>query len=48
MSQESSDFESRQERREKRLQKKREKMAQHGRAMAELYRWVILKRARKK
>jgi len=36
--------ETRQERREKRLDKKKEKMPQHGRALGHLYKEAILKR----
>jgi len=40
--------ESRQERREKKLRKKRERVPKHGRSLAEMYRRVILKRLRGK
>ena len=40
-------LESRQERREKKLQKKRERMAKHGRNLARVYKEVILKRIKK-
>jgi hypothetical protein len=38
--------ETRQERREERLQKKREKMPQHGRGLGRVYKEAILKRIR--
>jgi hypothetical protein len=38
--------ETRQERREERLKKKREKIPQHGRGMARIYKEAILKRIR--
>ena len=38
--------ETRQERREKRLKKKREQMLQHGRSLLRIYRDAILKRLR--
>lgn len=38
--------ETRQERREKRLKKKREQMLQHGRSLVRIYRDAILKRLR--
>jgi len=38
--------ETRQERREKKLKKKRERMPQHGRSLAKIYRDAILKRLR--
>ncbi len=37
---------TRQERREQRLDKKKEKMPQHGRGMAHLYKQAVEKRAR--
>ena len=37
---------TRQERREERLRKKREKMPQHGKSLARIYRDAILKRLR--
>jgi hypothetical protein len=40
------DGETRQERREKRLKKKREQMLQHGRSLLRIYRDAILKRLR--
>jgi hypothetical protein len=42
------DGETRQERREKRLKKKREQMLQHGRSLVRIYRDAILKRLRGK
>jgi len=39
--------ETRQERREKRLKKKQERMPQHGRSLAQLYKDVILKRLKR-
>jgi hypothetical protein len=38
--------ETRQERREERLKKKREKMPQHGRGLGRIYKEAILKRIR--
>ncbi|MCD6453406.1 MAG: hypothetical protein J7K77_03875 [Dehalococcoidales bacterium] len=40
------DEETRQEHREKRLKKKRERMPQHGRGLARIYKDAILKRLR--
>ena len=42
------DEKTRQERREERLRKKREKMPQHGKSLARVYRDAILKRLRGK
>jgi hypothetical protein len=42
------DNETRQERREKKLKKKREKMPQHGRNLAQIYRDAILKRLKRR
>jgi hypothetical protein len=39
--------ETKQERREKKLQKKREQMPQHGKGLARIYKEVILKRINK-
>jgi hypothetical protein len=39
--------ETKQERREKKLKKKRERMPQHGRSLGKVYRDAILKRLRK-
>ena len=39
--------ETKQERREKKLQKKREQMSQHGKGLARIYKEVILKRINK-
>jgi len=39
--------ETRQERREKKLEKKRERMAQHGKGLAKVYKAVVEKRAKK-
>ena len=41
-------LETRQERREKKLRKKRERMPKHGRSLARMYRDAILKRLRGK
>lgn len=40
--------ETRQERREKKLRKKRERIPQHGRNLGKVYRDAVLKRLRKK
>lgn len=40
--------ETRQERRERRLQKKRERMPKHGKSLARVYRDAVLKRLRGK
>ncbi|MFH1032840.1 MAG: hypothetical protein V1767_09805 [Chloroflexota bacterium] len=40
--------ETRQERREKRLKKKHEKMPQHGKGLAKIYRNAVTKRVKKK
>ena len=40
-------LETKQERREKKLRKKREKMPKHGRNLARIYRDAILKRLRR-
>ena len=40
--------ETRQERRERRLQKKRKRIPQHGKSLARVYRDAVLKRLRKK
>ena len=42
-----NDAETRQERREKRLKKKRERMPQHGRNLAKIYMDAILKRLKR-
>ena len=47
MNSEPVDTGTRQERREKKLKKKREKMPQHGRSLARMYRDAILKRLRR-
>ena len=39
---------TRQERREKKLKKRREKMLQHGRNLAQIYKNAILKRLKRK
>ena len=44
----SDDLETRQERREKKLRKKRERIPQHGRTLGKVYRDAIMKRLRKK
>ena len=38
--------ETKQERREKKLQKKKERIAQHGKGLANLYRSAVLKKLR--
>jgi hypothetical protein len=40
--------ETKQERRERRLRKKRERIPQHGKSLARVYRDAVLKRLRKK
>ncbi len=40
-------IDTRQERRERKLKKQREKMPQHGKGMAKVYRDSVLKRAKK-
>ena len=40
--------ETRQERRERKLKKKRERMPQHGKSLAKIYKEAILKRFRRK
>ena len=40
--------ETRQERREKKLKKKRERMPQHGRSLAKIYMDAVLKRLKRK
>jgi hypothetical protein len=40
--------ETRQERRERRLQKRRKRIPQHGKSLARVYRDAVLKRLRKK
>ena len=42
-----NDFETRQERREKRLKKKQERMPKHGKGLARVYKETILKRINK-
>jgi hypothetical protein len=42
-----SEFETRQERREKKLRKKRERMSQHGKNLAKVYMDAILKRLKR-
>lgn len=44
MNNEPSHKETRQERREKKLKKKRERMAQHGKGLATIYKEAIFKR----
>ena len=44
----SDEIETRQERREKKLRKKRERIPQHGRTLGKVYRDAIMKRLRKK
>jgi hypothetical protein len=43
---EPNETETRQERREKRLKKKREKMPQHGKGLGRVYRNAVVKRAK--
>jgi hypothetical protein len=43
-----SDAESRQERREQRLLRQRQKIRQHGKSLARIYRDAILKRLKKR
>jgi hypothetical protein len=47
MNSEPADAETKQERREKKLKKKRERMPQHGRSLAKIYRDAILKRLKR-
>jgi len=47
MNNEQGDEETRQERREKRLKKKRERIPQHGRSLARIYMDAILKRLKR-
>ena len=42
-----NDIETRQERREKRLKKKRERIPKHGRSLARIYMEAILKRLKR-
>ncbi|MDP2931525.1 MAG: hypothetical protein Q8O05_03375 [Chloroflexota bacterium] len=42
-----NDIETRQERREKKLQKRRERIHQHGRRLAQTYQDAILKRLKR-
>lgn len=44
MNNESSDNKTRQERREKKLQKKRERIPQHGKSLARIYINAVMKR----
>ena len=44
----SDEIETKQERREKKLKKKRERMAKHGKSLARIYMDAILKRLRGK
>ncbi len=44
----SEPLESRQERREKKLKKKRERVPQHGKGLARIYMDAVLKRLRRK
>ena len=43
----SDEIETRQERREKKLRKKREQMPQHGHSLAKIYKDAILKRLKR-
>ena len=47
MNDKSADIETRQERREKKLQKKREQMRVHGKSLARVYMDAILKRLKR-
>ena len=47
MNNEQVDEETRQERREKKLKKKRERIPQHGRSLVKIYKDAILKRLRR-
>jgi len=42
-----NNVETKQERREKRLKKKRERVRQHGRSLAQIYKEAILKRLKR-
>lgn len=44
----SDEIKTKQERREKKLKKKRERMPQHGRTLGKVYRDAVMKRLRKK
>jgi len=48
MNNEPVDEETRQERREKRLNKKRERMPQHGRSLAKIYLDAVMKRLKRR
>lgn len=48
MTENSESDETRQEKRERKLRKKRETMPQHGKSLAKMYRDVILKKLKKK
>jgi hypothetical protein len=48
MNSEPVDTETKQERREKKLKKKRERMPQHGRSLAKMYKDAILKRLKRR
>ena len=48
MNNETVDKETRQERREQRLKKKRERMPQHGRSLVKIYREAVLKRLKRR
>ena len=43
-----AEFETRQERREKKLRKKKERIAQSGKSLVKIYTDAVLKRAKKK
>ncbi|MFH1381349.1 MAG: hypothetical protein ABIH70_00450 [Chloroflexota bacterium] len=45
---EPSDLETRQERRAKKLRKKRERIPQHGKSLAKIYKNTVTKRAKEK
>ena len=47
MNNEPGDKETRQERREQRLKKKRERMPQHGRSLVKIYKEAVLERLRR-
>ncbi len=48
MNNKGSEIETRQERREKKLQKKRERIRKHGKNLAQIYMEAILKRLRER
>ncbi len=48
MTNEQDNTETRQERREKKLRKKRDKMPQHGKSLGQIYKSAVLKKAKGK